>query len=94
MGAVHIFVFCHDLFLISLLEGCTSWHFLIIFTYISAISITDRAFFMMFSVQTTFFIPTLDTTTKFVLMTIGLSRIIRLRVTVSHKLCKNIVFNT
>ena len=43
--------------------------------------------------QTTLFIPTLNTTIKFVIMTIWLSRSLRLRGN-SHKLSKNIVFNT
>ena len=45
-------------------------------------------------IQATLFTPTLDTTTKFVIMTIWLSRNRHLCVTISHKLCKNIVFNT
>ena len=45
-------------------------------------------------IQTTLFTQTLNTTTKFVIMTICLSRNLRLCVTISHKLCKNIVFNT
>ena len=45
-------------------------------------------------IQTTLFIPTLDTTTKFVIMTIWLARNFLLRVTIRHKLWKKLVFNT
>ena len=44
-------------------------------------------------IQTTLFIPTLDTTTKIDITTILLSWNLRLRDTISHKLCKNIVFD-
>ena len=45
-------------------------------------------------IQTTLFTPTLDTTAKFVIKTIWLSWNHHVFVTISHKLCKNIVFNS